>query len=83
MNIVTVGIDLAKNIFALHGVDQHGKAIFIKPKVVRGQLLEIVAHLPPCLIGMEPASAACRRSVLSEGLCLVVIRLLKVVEPFV
>lgn len=46
MDIVTVGIDLAKNVFALHGVDQHGKAVFIKPKVVRG-------HLPPCQIGME------------------------------
>ena len=58
MNIVTVGIDLAKNIFALHGIDQSGKAVFIKPKVARGQLLEIVAHLPPCLIGMEACSGA-------------------------
>ncbi len=33
MDIVTVGIDLAKNVFALHGVDQSGKAVFIKPKV--------------------------------------------------
>ena len=45
MGIVTVGIDLAKNVFALHGVDQSGKAVFIKPKVVRGQLLEMVAVL--------------------------------------
>ena len=44
MNIVTVGIDLAKNVFDLHGVDQSGKAVLIKPKVVRGQLLEMVAH---------------------------------------
>ena len=29
MNIVTVGIDLAKNVFALHGVDQSGKASFL------------------------------------------------------
>ena len=58
MNIVTVGIDLAKNVFALHGVDQSGKAIFIKPKVVRGQLLDMVAQLPPCLIGMEACSGA-------------------------
>ena len=35
MNMVTVGIDLAKNVFALHGVDQSGKAVFIKPKVAR------------------------------------------------
>ena len=58
MGIVTVGIDLAKNVFALHGVDQSGKAVFIKPKVVRGQLLEMVAQLPPCLIGMEACSGA-------------------------
>jgi transposase len=58
MNIVTVGIDLAKNVFALHGVDQSGKAVFIKPKVARGQLLEMVAHLPPCLIGMEACGSA-------------------------
>ena len=59
MNILPVGIDLAKNVFALHGVDQSGKAIFIKPKVVRGQLLDMVAQLPPCLIGMEACSGAC------------------------
>jgi transposase len=58
MNIVTVGINLAKNVFALHGVDQSGKAVLIKPKVVRGQLLEMVAHLPRCLIGMEACSGA-------------------------
>ena len=58
MGIVTVGIELAKNVFALHGVDQSGKAVFIKPKVVRGQLLEMVAQLPPCLIGMEACSGA-------------------------
>ena len=58
MNIVTVGIDLAKNIFALHGINQSGKAVFIKPKVARGQLLAMVAQLPPCLIGMEACSGA-------------------------
>jgi transposase len=58
MNIVTVGIDLAKNIFALHGVDQSGRAVLIKPKVARGQLLELIAGLPPCLIGMEACTGA-------------------------
>ena len=58
MNMVTVGIDLAKNVFALHGVEQSGKAVFIKPKVVRSQLLEMVANLPPCLIGMEACSGS-------------------------
>ncbi len=35
---MTVGIDLAKNVFAVHGVDEHGKAALIKPKVSREQL---------------------------------------------
>jgi transposase len=58
MNIVRVGIDLAKNVFALHGVDKSGQAILVKPKVSRNQLLCLVAQLPPCLIGMEACSGA-------------------------
>ena len=58
MSIITVGIDLAKNIFAVHGVDQNGKAALIKPKVSRDQLLPMIAQLPPCLIGMEACSGA-------------------------
>lgn len=52
MNIVTLGIDLAKNIFALHGVDQTGCVVLVKPRVAREQLLSLVASLPPCLIGI-------------------------------
>lgn len=58
MSIIRVGIDLAKNVFALHGVDETGKAVLVKPKVARAQLLEIIANLPPCLIGMEACSGA-------------------------
>jgi len=58
MDIVTVGIDLAKNVFALHGIDHSGKAVLVKPKVARDQLLELVAQLPPCLIGMEACTGA-------------------------
>lgn len=58
MSIITVGIDLAKNVFAVHGVDERGKAGLVKPKVVRAQLLELIANLPPCLIGMEACSGA-------------------------
>ena len=35
MSIVTIGIDLAKNVFAVHGVDETGKAVLVKPKVTR------------------------------------------------
>lgn len=58
MSIITLGIDLAKNLFALHGVDHAGKPTLVKPKVPRDQLLAIVAQLPPCLIGMEACSGA-------------------------
>ena len=58
MAIVTLGIDLAKNVFALHGVDATGKAALVRPSVARAKLLELVASLPPCLIGMEACSGA-------------------------
>ena len=58
MPIVTIGIDLAKHVFAVHGVDEHGKAVLIKPKVARDQLATLIAQLPLCLIGMEACSGA-------------------------
>ena len=58
MAIVTLGIDLAKNVFAVHGVDAAGKPALVRPSVARGKLLELVASLPPCLIGMEACSGA-------------------------
>ena len=58
MSIMTIGIDLAKSLFAVHGVDEHGKAALIKPKVTREQLPALIALLPPCLIGMEACSGA-------------------------
>lgn len=58
MSIVTVGIDLAKNVFAVHGVDDNGKAVLVKPKVSRDQLLALIAQLSPCTIGMEACSGA-------------------------
>jgi transposase len=58
MAIVTLGIDLAKNVFALHGVDATGKTVLQRPSVPRARLLELVASLPPCLLGMEACSGA-------------------------
>jgi transposase len=58
MTIVTVGIDLAKNVFAVHGVNAAGKPVLIRPNVPRAKLLELIASLPPCLIGMEACSGA-------------------------
>jgi len=58
MTIVTLGIDLGKNVFALHGVDATGKPMLVRPSVARGKLLELVVSLPPCVIGMEACSGA-------------------------
>ena len=58
MSIITVGIDLAKNVFAVHGVDDNGKSVLVKPKVTREELLPLIAQLPPCTIGMEACSGA-------------------------
>jgi transposase len=55
--ITTVGIDLAKNTFSLHGVDASGKVV-LRKTVSRARLMELVAQLPPCLIGLEACSGA-------------------------
>ena len=58
MTIIAIGIDLAKNVFAVHGANEGGKAVLVRPTVKREALLELVAKLPPCLIGMEACSGA-------------------------
>ena len=58
MSIITIGIDLAKNIFAVHGVNENGHAELVKPKVARDPLLPLIANLPPCLIGWRACSGA-------------------------
>jgi transposase len=55
--ITTVGIDLAKNVFSLHGVDANGK-VALRRTVRRGELAQAVATLPPCVVGMEACSGA-------------------------
>ena len=52
MNITTVGIDLAKNVFQVHGVDARGKAV-LRKAVKRAELLKVFVNLPSCLIGLE------------------------------
>lgn len=58
MAIVTVGIDLAKNVFALHGVNEKGQIEVRRPSVARGKLNALVASLPPCTIAMEACTGA-------------------------
>jgi transposase len=58
MSILYVGIDLAKNVFAVHGVNEAGSAELRQPKVARAKLHALIASLPPCVIGMEACSGA-------------------------
>ena len=55
--VTTVGIDLAKSVFSLHGVDGAGR-VMLRRTVRRDQLIQTVAALSPCLIGMEACSGA-------------------------
>jgi transposase len=58
VTILTVGIDLAKNVFAVHGRNEEGRAELLRPAVPRAKLLALIASLPPCVVAMEACSGA-------------------------
>jgi len=55
--VTTIGLDIAKNVFQVHGVDAAGAVVVVK-SVRRGQLLTFFASLPSCLVGIEACSSA-------------------------
>lgn len=55
--ITAVGLDLAKAVFQVHGVDEQGHAV-LRKSLRRSQLATFFSQLPPCLIGMEACSGA-------------------------
>ena len=55
--ITTIGLDLAKNVFQVHGVDETGTVVVVK-RLRRGQVIGFFASLPQCLIGMEACATA-------------------------
>jgi len=57
MEVTTVGIDLAKNVFRLHGCDARGRAV-LRKQLGRRQLLAFVARLPRCVVAMEACASA-------------------------
>ncbi len=57
MSRLTIGIDLAKNVFQVHGVDDVGRVV-IKQKLRRQHFLAFLSKLEPCLIGMEACGSA-------------------------
>ena len=56
-DITTIGIDLAKSVFQLHGVDADGR-VLLRRQLRRSQMLEFFQRQPPCLIGMEACASA-------------------------
>jgi transposase len=58
MQISTIGLDIAKNVFQVHGIDAAEKVV-VRKRLRRRQVLEFFKALPPCLIGME----ACARPI--------------------
>lgn len=52
MKIATIGLDVAKNVFQVHGADAEGRAV-LRKRLRRNQVAEFFANLPPCLVGLE------------------------------
>jgi len=57
MQVTTIGLDIAKRVFQVHGVDCTG-AVVIRKKLRRSELAQFFAHLAPCLIGIEACATA-------------------------
>jgi transposase len=57
LQVTTIGLDLAKQVFQLHGVAASGR-VTLRKRVIRPRLLEFFANLPRCLIGMEACGGA-------------------------
>ena len=57
MKITTIGIDLAKEMFQIHGADAHGKAV-LRKQLRRSEMAKFFSNLEPCLIGMEACGSA-------------------------
>ena len=57
MQIARIGLDLAKYVFEIHGVDAHGKTV--QRKTLRRHAVSVFfANLPPCLVGLEASNGA-------------------------
>ena len=53
----TIGVDIAKSVFQIHGIDADGNVV-IRKRIGRAKVVEFFADLPPCLVGMEACATA-------------------------
>ena len=56
-NVATIGLDLAKHVFQVHGVDAEGATV-LRKQLRRAQVLAFFSRLPPCLVGLEACATA-------------------------
>src|SRR5436853_4650040 len=68
MQITTIGLDIAKNVFQVHGIDSNEKVV-VRKQLRRSQVLAFFKTLPPCLVGMEACATAqyCPRELTKLG----------------
>ena len=57
MQIPTIGLDIAKNVFQVHGIDARERVV-VRKQFRRGQVMKFFEALPPCLIGLEACASA-------------------------
>jgi transposase len=57
MQVTTIGLDIAKNVFQVHGVDPRGQVV-LRKRLARAKMLAFFAHLPRCRIGLEACGGA-------------------------
>jgi transposase len=57
VEVITIGLDIAKNVFQVHGVDARG-AVAVRRQLRRAEVLKFFGGLPPCLVGMEACGSA-------------------------
>jgi len=57
MQITTIGLDIAKNVFQVHGIDAAEKVV-VRKQLRRAQVMKFFAALPPCLVGLEACATA-------------------------
>src|SRR5262249_6783261 len=55
--VTTIGLDLAKHVFQVHGVDAEGATV-LRKQLRRAQVLAFFSRLPPCLVGLEACATA-------------------------
>jgi transposase len=57
MQVTTIGLDIAKNVFQVHGVDGRGRVV-LRKRLARGKVLVFFANLPRCVVGLEAGGGA-------------------------